>query len=69
MVVPLLLGALLNTIDQMHLWPIQALLEVLGAPVIDEVINEQTGEATQVRSFLNTGKNFSTYVFFSRSAC
>jgi 2-keto-3-deoxygluconate permease len=32
MVVPLMLGALLNTIDQAHLPPLQSLLRTLGAP-------------------------------------
>mgnify|MGYP001134485826 CR=1 FL=1 len=32
MVVPLLLGAFINTIDQLHLKPIMNLLKSLGAP-------------------------------------
>lgn len=35
MVVPLLLGAAVNTLDQMHLAPIQALLKKLGARAVD----------------------------------
>ena len=34
MVVPLLLGAVLNTIDKLHLPPIQSLLKWLGAPAL-----------------------------------
>ena len=36
MVVPLLLGALLNTIDQMHLPVVMNVLEALGAPETEE---------------------------------
>jgi 2-keto-3-deoxygluconate permease len=35
MVVPLLLGAAVNTVDQMHLAPIQAVLKSLGARAVD----------------------------------
>lgn len=35
MIVPLLLGALLNTVDQMHLAPVEAVLKMLGAPPVE----------------------------------
>lgn len=36
MVVPLLLGATINTVDQLHLTPIMNLLKSLGAPKTEQ---------------------------------
>jgi len=45
MVVPLLLAALLNTVDQMHLEPVQVVLEALGAKPVakKQAIDPETG--------------------------
>lgn len=61
MVVPLLLGALLNTIDQAHLPPVEAALEWLGAPAI-QVEDAETGEVERHFEFLRIG-GFATALF------
>jgi len=51
MVVPLILGAALNTVDQMHLPPIQWLLEILGAPDLDPSPEGSRYEMLQIGGF------------------
>jgi len=62
MVVPLLLGALLNTIDQAHLPPVEAAVQWLGAEPVS-VKDRETGEVVATHyEFLHVG-GFATALF------
>ena len=51
MIVPLLIGALLNTVDQMHLAPVEAALKALGAPPVETVGGEVHYELLSIGGF------------------
>lgn len=51
MIVPLLIGALLNTVDQMHLAPVEAALKALGAPPVETVGGEVYYELLSIGGF------------------
>ncbi|QDT37709.1 2-keto-3-deoxygluconate permease [Stratiformator vulcanicus] len=58
MIVPLMVGALLNTVDEMHLGPVEAALKFINAPAIEETVEDpHTGEEVTVKyyEFLEIG--------------
>ncbi|MGD0900616.1 MAG: 2-keto-3-deoxygluconate permease [Thermoguttaceae bacterium] len=69
MVVPLLLGGLLNTLDQAHLPPIQAALKAIGATAV-KVADPVTGQfrATGNYEFLQIG-GFTSALFKDGAFC
>lgn len=55
MVIPLLVGALLNTLDQAHLWPVEYFLEALGTPpVVDAITGESHYEILAIGGFTSS---------------